>query len=89
MKKNNQSRKAKQPRKSKQYPRLYSCTQQNVVSVSKLTWGYCLALIARFFLFSNSYTAELVAAMVKQADDANALPNNEQRTNGKKTAHVE
>ncbi|MCC6726491.1 MAG: carboxypeptidase regulatory-like domain-containing protein [Saprospiraceae bacterium] len=88
-KRNSNQGKAGKPRKQKQYPRLYSCTQQNAISVSKLIWGYCLALIARFALFSDRFTAEYVAAKIKQADDANALPNNEQRTDGKKTAHVE
>lgn len=76
-------------RKPKQYPRLYSCTQQNVISVSKLAWGYCLSLITRFAGFSNRYTPELVAAMIKQAQDADALPNKEQRSNAMRTAHVE
>lgn len=76
-------------RKPKQQPRLYSCTQQNAVSVSKLAWGYCLALINRFFNFSNRYTAELVTAMIQQAAAADALPNKAQRTNAKRTAHVE
>jgi Carboxypeptidase regulatory-like domain len=76
-------------RKPKKYPRLYSCTQQNAVSVSILAWGYCLTLINRFFNFSTRYTADLVATMIKQAEEADALPNKEQRSNPKRSAHVE
>ncbi len=89
MKKQSKQGKASKPRTQKQYPRLYSCTQQNAISVSKLVWGYCLGLIARFAVFSDRYTTEYVELKVKQTDEADALPNNEQRTNARKTAHVE
>ncbi len=89
MKKLSRTGGAAKARIQKQFPRILSGTQQNVISVSKLAWGYCLALIDRFAVFSTRFTPDLVADMVKQADDANALPSKEQRANAKRTAHVE
>lgn len=79
----------KKQKKVKQYPRMYPCTQQNIITLARRAWQYCLELIANFTTASPGFDAAFVAAQKAKVEAANLLPNNSQRKDGHVTAHVE
>lgn len=82
-------KKQKKKQKVKQYPRLYSCTQQNIISLARRVWQYCLELITDFTAISPGITATFVAAQKAKVEATALLPNNTQRKEGHVTANVE
>ncbi|MBI1225394.1 MAG: hypothetical protein GC192_09180 [Bacteroidetes bacterium] len=84
-----ESPKKKKQKKVKQYPRMYPCTQQNIITLAGRAWQYCLELIAAFTAVSPSIDAAFVAAQNAKVEAADLLPNNTQRKDGHVSAHVE
>lgn len=66
----------------------YPCSQQSLYAVCRSGWASCTTYLADFAAFSPSYTAPMIAGMIADIDAAEALGDEEQRTEDSRTLRV-
>lgn len=66
----------------------YACSQQALYAVCRSGWASCTTYLADFAAFSPSYTAPMIAGMIADIDAAEALGDEEQRTEDSRTLRV-
>jgi hypothetical protein len=57
----------------------YNCTQQQLYAIGRAAWQNCNDRIADFTAFKAKYTALFITAKINAINDAEALPDDEQR----------
>jgi len=67
----------------------YACSQQALYAVCRSGWASCTTYLADFAAFSPSYTAPMIAGMIADIDAAEALGDEEQRTEVSRTLRVD
>ncbi len=67
----------------------YNCGQQELYAVCRLGWDACSDNLADFTAFKSKYDAPFIAARLAEIDAAEALPDEEQRTEDARTFRIE
>jgi hypothetical protein len=66
----------------------YKCSQQALYAICRSGWASCTTYLADFAAFSPMYTAPMIADMIADIDAAEAIGDEEQRTEDSRTLRV-
>jgi len=66
----------------------YNCSQQSLYAVCRSGWASCTTYLADFAAFSPTYTAPFIATQIAAVNAAEALADEEQRTEDSRTLRV-